>query len=396
MTGSLDPPVRAADPMADAGARLRWRMVQRIADAGGLENAVWRKAFEDVPRHLFVPRYYHPVRGGGFETLRHDDPDPRRRLRWLSGAYEDVPLVTHLRAGSAVSSSSQPSLMASMLEALEVRDADSVLEIGAGTGYNAALIAHRLGDDGRVTTMDLEEAITDSARDHLTAAGYGPRTVAVVTGDGALGCPDRAPYDRIMATCAMPFIPPSWPAQCRAGALILAPMANSLIKLRVSPTGRAEGRFLDTPAYFVQLRRAQPPQSPGEGEGEDIRERETRTGPRALDSESFRFVLGLAAGELGVRWSYDETRRLSGVDLSAPDGSTASADRGGTVLLEGRRDLWALVEEAYDLWERRRRPERSRFGLTVEGGRQWIWLDDPGGDSWPLTGASRPSDGAAT
>ncbi|MCZ9339668.1 methyltransferase domain-containing protein, partial [Streptomyces sp. TRM76130] len=102
------------------------------------------------------------------------------------------------------SSSSQPSLMALMLAELRVADGDRVLEIGAGTGYNAALLCHRLGDDGLVTTVDLDPEITDSARRHLDAAGYHP---AVVTGDGARGVPGRAPYDRIIATCALPAVP---------------------------------------------------------------------------------------------------------------------------------------------------------------------------------------------
>lgn len=107
----------------------------------------------------------------------------------MRGAYADAPLATRLRDGELVSSSSQPSLMAMMLVALRVRDGDRVLEIGAGTGYNAALLAHRLGDDC-VTTVDLEPEITEAARRHLADAGYHP---AVVTGDGARGVPERAP-----------------------------------------------------------------------------------------------------------------------------------------------------------------------------------------------------------
>jgi protein-L-isoaspartate O-methyltransferase len=137
-------------------------------------------------------------------------PDPCTRERWLRGVYADVPLATRLRDGELVSSSSQPSLMARMLAELRVADGDRVLEIGAGTGYNAALLAHRLGD-GLVTTVDLEPEITESARAHLAAAGHRP---TVVTGDGSRGVPEHAPYDRIIATCALTSIPRAWPAQC--------------------------------------------------------------------------------------------------------------------------------------------------------------------------------------
>ena len=121
----------------------------------------------------------------------------------MRGAYADAPLATRVRDGELLSSSSQPSLMAKMLAELAVRDGDAVLEIGAGTGYNAALLSHRLGD-GLVTTVDLDPEITESARRHLAAAGHHP---TVVTGDGARGCPERAPFDRIIATCTLQLDP---------------------------------------------------------------------------------------------------------------------------------------------------------------------------------------------
>ncbi len=143
-----------------------------------------------MPRHLFVPYYYvGSADGRGQDRLWRDSPDPYTRERWLRGVYTDGPLATRLRDGELLSSSSQPSLMARMLAELRVTDGDHVLEIGAGTGYNAALLAHRLGDD-HVTTVDLDPEITDSARAHLADAGHHP---AVITGDGARGAPNTPP-----------------------------------------------------------------------------------------------------------------------------------------------------------------------------------------------------------
>lgn len=186
------------DPEA---AEARAGLVAEIARTGALDDPVWRTAFEEVPRHVFVP-YYFVGRPGGYDRLWSGDRDPERRRRWLHGAYLDGPLATRVRDGEQLSSSSQPSLMARMLAELDVRDGDRVLEIGAGTGYNAALLCHRLGDK-LVTTMDLDPEITESARTHLATAGYRP---AVVTGDGARGCPERAPFDRIIATCTLPSV----------------------------------------------------------------------------------------------------------------------------------------------------------------------------------------------
>ncbi|WHM38687.1 methyltransferase domain-containing protein [Streptomyces sp. BPTC-684] len=312
------------DPAAGARAAL----VAEIVAGGALADPAWRAAFEEVPRDLFVP-YYFVGRSGGYERLWGQDPDPARRARWLEGVYTDMPLATRVRDGELLSSSSQPSLMARMLEVLDVRDGHAVLEIGAGTGYNAALLSHRLGD-GLVTTVDLDPEITESARTHLTAAGFRP---AVVTGDGARGCPSRAPFDRIIATCTLPSVPAGWLAQCTPGALIEAPLATGLILLKVRDAGHAQGRFLHTPAYFVPLRGVAP--APGTPYTGGL--------PRpSLENELFRFLLALTADTLDPY-------------------------------------------EAYELWRREGRPVRERFGVTVTEEGQWAWLDDPQGPhTWPL------------
>ncbi|WP_244321391.1 methyltransferase domain-containing protein [Streptomyces melanosporofaciens] len=389
---------READVCAEEAAAVRAGLVREIVAGGGLTDPAWRAAFEEVPRHLFVPYYYEAGEAGtaarttgtastagaagapgtagaaatageagtsaagageagtgaagvgsagapgretagaaragaahgtvGYTRLWRDDPHPLRRARWLAGAYADAPLATRVRDGELITSSSQPSLMARMLQALQVRDGDRVLEIGAGTGYNAALLAHRLGDT-HVTTLDLDPEITEAARNHLAAAGFRP---AVVTGDGARGCPLYAPYDRIIATCAVASIPSAWIGQCRPGALILTPLATGLIALRVADARHAEGHFLAMPAYFVPLRGSgPPPQVPTHG-----------LPSRPLLDDSFRFLLNVAAGHMEP-------------------------------------------VEALALWEHEGRPGRERYGVTVRGERQWAWLDDPeGAYGWPL------------
>ncbi|MFF7729759.1 methyltransferase domain-containing protein [Streptomyces sp. NPDC008001] len=322
---------------AELSAALREELVRGLQAAGELTDPRWRRAFAEVPRELFVPAYYVGV-VGGYRRLSGDDADPLRHESWLVGAYADEPLATHVRDGELVSSSSQPSLMAKMLAALNVQDGHTMLEIGAGTGYNAALLAHRLGDD-KVTTVDLDPEITGPAREHLAEAGFHPE---VVTGDGALGCPWRAPFDRILATCAITRVPPAWIAQTRPDGLILAPLATGLVALRVKDATHAEGRFLRTPAYFVPLRGAAPAPVP-----------RIRGLPcRLLQSDRFRFLLALTGGALNPA-------------------------------------------DAHGLWRARGRPGRERFGVSVAGGAQWAWLDDPDGACrWPLGGAGL-SPGAA-
>ncbi|MGV4981865.1 methyltransferase domain-containing protein [Streptomyces sp. NRAIS4] len=312
-------------------AAARAALVREIDAAGAwARDPVWRAAFATVPRHLFVP-YYYVAGPRGYERRWGESPEPEARERWVRGAYTDAPLATRLRDGELVSSSSQPSLMARMLVALDVEDGDRVLEVGAGTGYNAALLAFRLGDDDLVTTIDLEPEITESARRHLDAAGFHP---AVVTGDGARGVPERAPFDRIIATCELSTVPRAWLAQCRPGARILTPLATGLLALTVRDPAHGEGRFLPTAAYFVPLR----------GDGRPEPEGVSLAGlpGRARDQETFRFLLALTRGTLDPR-------------------------------------------EAYALWEREGMPERERYGVTVGGEQAWAWLDEPQGPyAWPL------------
>lgn len=318
-------------------------LVREIEAGGGLTDPAWRAAFEEVPRELFVPYFYAPLRGGGYERFWRDDPDPGRRARWAEGVYADQPLATRVRDGELLSSSSQPSLMARMLEYLDVADDSNVLEIGTGPGYNAGLLCHRLGDS-RVTTVDLDPDITEAARRHLAAAGHRPH---VVTGDGARGCPARGPYDRVIATCALPRVPPPWLTQCVPGALILAPVASGLVRLRVTDGGRASGHFTGTPAFFVPLRG---------GTGEQPVQKVRRPGGvpgDALRDDGFRFLLALTEG------------RLEPV-------------------------------EAYALWRDQGGPGRERYGMSAGPGGQWVWLDDPEGPYvWPMGGTDERGTGTA-
>lgn len=177
---------------------LNEEMVRRLVSQGLCTTRI-EAAFRAVPRHLFLP----------------DLP--------LAAAYSQDAIITHRApSGLPTSSSSMPGIMAVMLEQLDVRRGHRVLEIGAGTGYNAALLAALTGSEGEVTTIDLDETIVREARAHLDAAQY--QTVRTALGDGWLGVPEHSPYDRIEATVSVWDLSPAWIAQCSDNGRLLVPL----------------------------------------------------------------------------------------------------------------------------------------------------------------------------
>ncbi|MCC7358096.1 MAG: methyltransferase domain-containing protein [Anaerolineales bacterium] len=179
---------------------LRAALIQALYRNGSLHDARVAEAFRAVPRHVFLP-----------------DVTPE-------AAYQDEAIPTKYAPDGthAISSSSQPSIMAIMLEQLDVQPGQRLLEIGAGTGYNAALLAFLAGPHGQVTTLDLDEDVVAAAREHLAAAGFGE--VAAITADGAEGFPPGAPYDGIILTVGAWDVAPAWHSQLRPGGRLVLPL----------------------------------------------------------------------------------------------------------------------------------------------------------------------------
>lgn len=215
-------------------------------------------ALPPVDRRLFIPETVWVSKNGGFVPLsRSDDPEAWERL-----VASDDPITTQLKDGIwPTSSSSGPSIMAQMIDALQLKAGMRVLEIGTGTGYNAACMAE-LGAD--VVTVEIDPELADHARGALRAAGR--PDLVVITGNGEDGAPEHAPFDRVIATAAAHTIPYAWIEQTTAAGLIVVPWAATfhpagpLAILTVNADGTAEGRFTD-PAYFMPLRHQRLPQT---------------------------------------------------------------------------------------------------------------------------------------
>jgi len=144
-------------------------------------------------------------------------------------------------------------MVAIMNEALELRIGNKVLEVGAGSGYHAATVAEQIGPQGHVYTVELVPELVKLARSNLEGAGYSDR-VTLVQGDGSLGYPDRAPYDRIVVAAAAPKIPQSLVAQLRPGGILIIPVGcrlfpQELVKVRKDEKGRIERTSLGGVAF---------------------------------------------------------------------------------------------------------------------------------------------------
>lgn len=361
-------------------------LARALRDKGALRSAEWSAAVAAVPRHVFVPRFYEQI--GGRRQLV-DGSDPEQRARWLDRVYSDAGLTIALdEAGEdQVSSSSQPALMARMLEMLDIDDGHRVLEIGTGTGYNAALLCHRLGHE-RVFSVDIAADLVELAGVRLAELGHHP-TLAV--GDGADGLPAHAPYDRIIATCSVPAVLRSWMGQVTEGGLLLVdikagPYAGNLVLLR-RDHDRLLGRFAERWATFMGMRHhGRPQQQPVEFDTTASTVRSTTLDPHPWDNLCAWFVAQLGIGTpIAFGYVLDQhTNRPTRARYTTADGSwcevALDADNGAREVREGgARPLWAAVERAYRRWRGWGEPGWERFGLTVAAdGAHTVWLDEPG------------------
>ena len=200
-----EPDIEKVDERTLKAAELRARLVAELEASGTIRSEEVRQAFLSVPRESFLP-----------PTLE------------LERVYTDDAIVVKTdEAGIATSSSSQPALMADMLEALDLGPSMRVLEIGAGVGYNAAMLGTIVGDPALVTSIDIDPEMVAIARRNLLTLGPEWERLHLMAADGGLGYLANAPYDRIIVTVQQWEIAPAWVAQLKVGGRLLLPLSVS-------------------------------------------------------------------------------------------------------------------------------------------------------------------------
>ncbi|MGW0807300.1 methyltransferase domain-containing protein [Nonomuraea sp. NPDC002799] len=349
-------------------------------------SATIADALRAAPRHVFVPSVAVADTDEGFRLI-DQDADPQT---WWRTVYGPAAIVTQLDRGATdlreingrcTSSNSAPGTVVDLLTWLDPEPKHRVLEIGTGTGWTAGLLAHLVGEGGSVISIEVDEAVAEQAAKNLAAAGAQPR---LVVGDGALGSPEGAPYDRVHVTCGVHTVPYAWVEQCRPGAVIVAPFFTGFdfdlsVRLVVMPGGTAVGRFPGTASYMMM--RAQEGSSLVADDGSG-RRAHTQVDPRTIAYAPAGAGLAMSA-LTGLRLRVDNGDRfvLYVTDPGDRGRWTAAVHQPDGEHLTyqlGDRDLWGEITGAYFQWVSWGQPGPDRFGMTVGAGEQRIWLDIPG------------------
>ncbi|MGH3886432.1 MAG: methyltransferase domain-containing protein [Pseudonocardiaceae bacterium] len=359
-----------------------------------MADSEWQQALGGVPRELFIPEliWVENQRADGYVAVCRSE-NPRR---WGELVAADDAVVTQVDDGhtapgsvgrSPSSSGSKPSIVADMLSALDVHPGQAVLEIGTGTGWNAALLSERVGETGRVVSVEIDAELAAAARTALARADY---RVSVIIADGVAGYAPGARYDRVLSTAAVRRdVPGAWVAQTRPGGLIVTPWGTSYhngtqLRLRVGDDNTAAGRFSGNLA-FMRLRTQRGPCWVDDEDLDGADSSKTMLSSpeigEAVASFDGSFAVGLHVPDCRVHVEEDAADGQHVVWLS--DGQSLArvvVEVGGSshqVHQCGPRRLWDEVESAYRWWRDAGQPSHTRFGVTVTPDDQMVWLDDP-------------------
>ncbi|WP_435113235.1 methyltransferase domain-containing protein [Nocardiopsis synnemataformans] len=335
---------------------LHTRLVGRLDTTDAI-----RAAFADHPRHRYIPDLVWPDIQG-LPLVRSADP-----ARWAAYVYDDDAVVTQANDGGSgavntpSSSSSAPQVMVEMIQAAEVCPGMRVLEIGTGTGWNAAILSSLVGPTGGVTSLEIDPKVAERARKRLAGTGVEVRTDVT---------PPEGTYDAVIATCSAHRVPEDWTRHLTAGGRLILPWAPYEAggpTPIASLVGGREGRFVRD-GSFMRDRGQRVPAQRFPGMGQEVeRKGSFPLGSRELLDQDLLTRLVLAAPDIGINvgvrpW---ESGTASIIALGAgapwayvwPDGSTT----GG-----GPRDLVEELAEVHALLEGAGWPELSEFSLETD------------------------------
>ncbi|MFI0220471.1 protein-L-isoaspartate O-methyltransferase [Streptomyces lydicus] len=364
----------------------------RIMDERGLwpADSPWvRPAMETHVRHLFAPDRLWTWDGEAYICVdRAAAPEA-----WADLVYADPAdsTITQVTDGLPTSSLSCEEVVADMLDSLMLEPGQPTLELGAATGRNARLLAERAGP-GLVTTVECDPLLAAAAAANLAGTGGG---VDVVTGDGAVGAPQRRRFVRVISTFAVDEVPWAWVEQTSPGGRIVTPWGRlGHVALTVAPDGQSATGWVQGLATFMPARGTDQGLEWDQVRGGRLPATEglfTRDLQKLHQEASLLFALRVIARDIRVRTTTDEGM----VTVWLHDGRTSWAviesgqDSGPAVARQGGpRRLAAELDAAWEGWADAGAPELYDFGMTRTQDEQYIWAFDPvSGPRWSTADA---------
>ncbi len=392
--------------LADLARAYSNRLVASMKREGTLTSPLIEEAFNAVPRHVFMDQFYvHEEMAVEREQWRLvQRPSQEDAAAWLETVYSNEALITAFdELDRPTSSSSAPGIMALMLEALDLHPGLRVLEIGTGTGYNLALLAHIVGDPQRVFSVELDAALAHQAQqklDHVVGRG-----TTIHIGNGLEGYSQAAPYDRIIATGSYHKVPLPWLDQLQDGGVLVMDLKKmGILQLKKVGTKRAaHGRFL-APSAFMELRESGRASTPNmlslfsqytrRPLVQKMTLSQTEFDPALLEDTHFAFLLQREFPHtlllcIPRQEQIPLTFQLldSASETLIVFRSTEQADT-WKVDVRGALHTWERLYQMYQQWVNLGRPTVLEYRVDIdEAGKQYVTISRPMGEVCPPTWA---------
>ncbi|WP_406290556.1 methyltransferase domain-containing protein [Embleya sp. NBC_00896] len=358
-------------------------------------DAPWvRAAFDALPRHEFAPERLWDWDGSTYVPVdRGASPD-----RWAELVYAgpDDAAVTEVTDGIPSSSLSAPAVVATMLDSLDVQPGHLVLELGTGTAWNAALIAHRVGTSGQVTSVEASTRLADTAARAVERAGV---HVDIAVGDGNLGRPGTGPYDRVIATYAVDHVPWPWIEQTTPGGDLVFPLGRmGHFAVTVADDHRSARGWMHGLAQFMNARDTPPPAATIRSHTQ-VRAGRAPDAKRGVDRDitplhtdvNLLWALRMALPDVVYTTDTDEDGVNAWIHDGASSWAVVTTEPDGSARTEqgGPRRLFDAVETAWEAWTAHGQVSRWDHGITIGRDEQYVWERDPDtGRRYPLTTAT--------
>ena len=384
--------MRQIDDLDELARPYANALVTTLKNEGKLSSPRVESAFKHVPRHPFIDHFFLLETSDRKMQWRHVQPSSVPDAdAWLRAIYTNRPVITaYDEYNIPTSSSSSPDAMALMLEASQLHPGLRVLEIGTGTGYNAALLAHIVGDPQHIFTVEIDPALAQQAQQRLDqVVGEG---ITASAGNGLHGFAPGAPYDRIIATGSYHKVPLAWLDQLQLGGIILMNLrghlgAGAFLKVvKVGSQRAAYGTFL-TGSDFIELQDTDTPsckvtdlvsQYLGRSVTAQIPCSQAKFDPSLLWDHRLEFLLQLSFPHM-----YFTSIGLNPISPCLIDSESDTmlvfrpTDQKNEWMVEikGEPQTWEKVSRVYNLWAETGGTDVSRYLLDIDdAGQQSVTL----------------------